>query len=72
MFVLRKFLLRRLVGVGIHPFFKNGLATKEQWFQYNNPDYSPDDLKAFQELQAQQQEETPQNRLLSRLQNGNN
>ena len=52
--------------------FQNGLATKEQWFQYNNPDYSSDDLKAFQELQAQQQEETPQNRLLSRLQNGNN
>lgn len=52
--------------------FKNGLASKEQWFEYQNPDASPEDLKKFQALQvSQEQEQAPQNRLLNILQNDN-
>ena len=52
--------------------FKNGLASKEQWFEYQNPDASPEDIKKFQALQvSQEQEQAPQNRLLNILQNDN-
>ena len=46
--------------------FKNGLASKESWFEINNPDASPEDIKRFRENVAEAQ---PANRLLNRLQN---
>lgn len=49
--------------------FDRGLATPQDWFDYNNPDASEQEKQAFQEQQAQQQEDQqPQNRLLNRLQ----
>jgi len=47
---------------------KNGLATKKMWFMYNNPDYNEDDLREFEEMQAEQEPQQPENRLLNRLQ----
>ena len=47
---------------------KNGLATKKQWFMYHNPDYTEDDLREFEEIQAEQEPQQPENRLLNRLQ----
>ena len=49
---------------------KNGLSTKEEWFMYNNPDYSPEDLEEFSQRQIDNQQNAPQSRLLNILQNG--
>jgi hypothetical protein len=49
--------------------FEQGLATKQDYFDYMNPDASPEQRAEFetrqQEEETQQQE--PQNRLLARL-----
>ena len=49
--------------------FSQGLASKQDYFDYMNPDASPEQRAEFeaQQQQAQVQEETPQNRLLARL-----
>ena len=49
---------------------KNGLSTKEEWFMYNNPDYSPEDLEEFSQRQIDNQQNASQSRLLNILQNG--
>ena len=49
---------------------KNGLSTKEEWFMYNNPDYSPEDLEEFSQRQIDNQKNASQSRLLNILQNG--
>jgi hypothetical protein len=52
--------------------FKNGLASKEQWFEYQNPDASPEEIAKFSQMQQiQQSEQAPQNRLLNILTNDN-
>jgi hypothetical protein len=49
--------------------FDRGLATPQDWFDYNNPDASEQEKQAFQEQQeTQQEDQQPQNRLLNRLQ----
>jgi len=50
--------------------FDRGLATPLDWFDYQNPDADESTRQAFQAQQEenQRQEETPQNRLLNRLQ----
>ena len=49
--------------------FDRGLATPQDWFDYNNPDASQEERTAFQQQQeAQQEDQLPQNRLLNRLQ----
>jgi hypothetical protein len=52
--------------------FEQGLATKQDYFDYMNPDASPEQRAEFEaRVQEQPQEEDqPVNRLLSRLQNG--
>ena len=54
--------------------FSRNLATPMDWFQYHNPDASPEDLARFEEQQVQSDEPEPkQNRLLNILSsNGNN
>lgn len=48
--------------------FSQGLATKQDYFDYMNPDASPEQRAEFQQQQEQNQaEEEPQNRLLARL-----
>ena len=48
--------------------FSQGLASKQDYFDYMNPDASPEQRAEFQEQQQQSEaEETPQNRLLARL-----
>ena len=49
--------------------FSQGLASKQDYFDYMNPDASPEQRAEFeaQQQQAQVQEEIPQNRLLARL-----
>ena len=48
--------------------FSQGLATKQDYFDYMNPDASPEQREEFQQQQEQNQvEEEPQNRLLARL-----
>ena len=49
--------------------FKNGLASKEQWFEYQNPDASQEEIAKFSQMQQSQQ--APQNRLLNILTNDN-
>tara|TARA_Y100000114_G_C11757534_1_gene327740 strand:+ start:341 stop:1690 length:1350 start_codon:yes stop_codon:yes gene_type:complete len=50
-------------------YFDRGLASPESWYLYKNPDASPEEIAKFQEQQeVQQQDQTPQNRLLNRLQ----
>lgn len=51
-------------------YFDRGLADEESWFLYKNPDASPDEIAKFKENQQEQrqEEQTPQNRLLNRLQ----
>ena len=52
--------------------FEQGLASKQDYFDYMNPDASPEQRAEFQAQQEQtNQEEQPVNRLLNRLQNGN-
>ena len=52
--------------------FENKLATPEDWFIINNPDYNQSQLKKFQDnLAPKEQEEQPVNRLLNRLQDAN-
>ena len=54
--------------------FKTGLASKQDWFDYNNPDASKEDRKRFEQLQSENSEKNkPQNRLLNILaSNGSN
>lgn len=53
--------------------FEQGLATKQDYFDFMNPDSSSVQRKEFAEQQEQVQNNQPtQNRLLNRLQNGNN
>tara|TARA_R110001583_G_scaffold45091_7_gene142448 strand:+ start:2017 stop:3369 length:1353 start_codon:yes stop_codon:yes gene_type:complete len=49
--------------------FDQGLATKQDYFDYMNPDASPEQKEEFQRQQQESapQEEAPQNRLLARL-----
>ena len=48
--------------------FSQGLASKQDYFDYMNPDASPEQRAEFEEQQQQaESEETPQNRLLARL-----
>ena len=49
--------------------FEQGLATKQDYFDYMNPDASPEQRAEFdqQQQQAEAEEQTPQNRLLARL-----
>ena len=49
--------------------FEQGLATKQDYFDYMNPDASPEQRAEFQEQQQQveAEEQAPQNRLLARL-----
>ena len=49
--------------------FEQGLATKQDYFDYMNPDASPEQRAEFdqQQQQAVTEEQTPQNRLLARL-----
>ena len=48
--------------------FSQGLATKQDYFDYMNPDASPEQREEFQQQQEQNQvEEEPQNPLLARL-----
>ena len=49
--------------------FEQGLATKQDYFDYMNPDASPEQRSEFnqQQQQAEAEEQTPQNRLLARL-----
>ena len=48
--------------------FSQGLASKQDYFDFMNPDASPEQRAEFQEQQQQSEaEETPQNRLLARL-----
>jgi len=50
-------------------YFDRGLATEESWYLYKNPDASPEEIAKFREQQeAKQEDQTPQNRLLNRLQ----
>ncbi len=52
--------------------FEQGLASKQDYFDYMNPDASPEQRAEFEAQQAQpEEEEQPVNRLLNRLQNGN-
>jgi hypothetical protein len=52
--------------------FEQGLASKQDYFDYMNPDASEEQRAEFQAQQEQtNQEEQPVNRLLNRLQNGN-
>jgi hypothetical protein len=52
--------------------FEQGLASKQDYFDYMNPDASEEQRAEFQAQQEQaDQEEQPVNRLLNRLQNGN-
>ena len=52
--------------------FEQGLASKQDYFDYMNPDASEEQRADFQAQQEQSQEEDqPVNRLLNRLQNGN-
>lgn len=52
--------------------FENNLATPEDWFIINNPDYSKAQLEQFQSKLAPKQEaDQPVNRLLNRLQDAN-
>ena len=52
--------------------FEQGLASKQDYFDYMNPDASPQQRADFEAQQAQpEEEEQPVNRLLNRLQNGN-
>jgi len=47
---------------------KNGLASKKMYFIYHNPDYTPEDLREFEEMQAELEPQQSENRLLNRLQ----
>ena len=48
--------------------FEQGLASKQDYFDYMNPDASEEQRAEFQAQQEQNEtEETPQNRLLARL-----
>ncbi len=50
-------------------YFDRGLADEESWYLYKNPDASPDEIAKFKAQQeSKQQDQTPQNRLLNRLQ----
>ena len=52
--------------------FEQGLASKQDYFDYMNPDASPEQRAEFEAQQEQpKEEEQPVNRLLNRLQNGN-
>ena len=53
--------------------FEQGLASKQDYFDYMNPDASEDQRAEFESrLEVEPQEEDqPVNRLLNRLQNGN-
>ena len=51
--------------------FEQGLASKQDYFDYMNPDASPEQRAEFQAQQEQaEQQDQPVNRLLNRLQNG--
>lgn len=51
--------------------FEQGLASKQDYFDYMNPDASPDQRAEFENrLQEEPKEDQPVNRLLNRLQNG--
>ena len=53
--------------------FSRGLATPMDWFDYMNSDAPESKRQEFENLQAErQQDQTPQNRLLNRLQNDAN
>uniref|UniRef100_UPI00241D5D0A hypothetical protein n=1 Tax=Idiomarina abyssalis TaxID=86102 RepID=UPI00241D5D0A len=54
--------------------FKTGLASKQDWFDMNNPDASKEDRQRFEQLQSENSENNkPQNRLLNILaSNGSN
>jgi hypothetical protein len=47
--------------------FDQGLASKQDYFDYMNPDASPEQRAEFEAQQTQEEEKTPQNRLLARL-----
>ena len=49
--------------------FEQGLATKQDYFDYMNPDASPEQRAEFQtqQQQVEAEEQAPQNRLLARL-----
>ena len=50
--------------------FQQGLASKQDYFDYMNPDASPEQRAEFNAQQEQlQQDAQPANRLLNRLQN---
>jgi hypothetical protein len=51
--------------------FDRKLSTPMDWFDYHNPDASPDDRARFEVQQAEVEEPAPQNRLLNIL-NANN
>jgi len=53
--------------------FEQGLASKQDYFDYMNPDASEEQRADFQAQQQEQpqEEDQPVNRLLNRLQNGN-
>jgi len=54
--------------------FNRGLASEMDWFDYMNSDAPESKREAFKQMQAErtEQDQTPQNRLLNRLQNDAN